>query len=117
MEREDIKVGMTVGYEGKCYPVAAVTGTEVWLRTSNWRSIRVAPKDVSKPAPMPKVRMTSPSTDRVGDVELHGMYGGALCWHYRIEKIEDGRTTLVRVEPRSVKNDNGTFSTEYEVVR
>ena len=110
MEREDIKVGMTVGYEGKCYPVAAVTGTEVWLRTSNWRSIRVAPKDVSKPAPMPKVRMpkllASPSTRSTSRPE--GFSKPNLMY---------GRTTLVRVEPRSVKNDNGTFSTEYEVVR
>lgn len=54
--------------------------------------------------------------DMVGAVELHGMFGGALCWHYRIESIADGRATLARVEPRSVRNPNGTFSTVYEAV-
>jgi hypothetical protein len=52
--------------------------------------------------------------DMIGAIELHGMFGGALCWHYRIESIANGRTTLVRVEPRSVRNSNGTFSTVYE---
>jgi hypothetical protein len=60
---------------------------------------------------MTKTRMTC-SGDRKGDIELHGMFGGALCWHYRIESVSGGVTTLVRVEPRSVQA-NGLFSTVY----
>lgn len=63
----------------------------------------------------PKVRPVE-AGDMIGAIELHGMFGGALCWHYRIEAIDGGRTTLVRVNPRSVRNANGTFSTVYEAV-
>lgn len=63
---------------------------------------------------MTKTRMTC-AGDTVGEVEVHGMCGGAFCWHYRIEAVADGVTTLVRVEPRSVRDENGTRSTRYEV--
>ena len=53
--------------------------------------------------------------DAVGAIELHGCYHGAICAHYRIESVTGGRTTLVRVVARSVRNANGTFSTAYDV--
>ena len=57
---------------------------------------------------------TTCTDDKVGNIELHGMHGGALCWHYRIEAVTNGETTLARVEPVRVANANGTFSTRYE---
>ena len=73
---------------------------------------------MAKPIPSATLTKTRPvcTGDMVGAVELHGMFGGALRWHYRIESIANGRTTLSRVEPRSVRNPNGTFSTVYEAV-
>jgi len=54
-------------------------------------------------------------SDAVGDVLLLGIYGGAICSHYQIiAKPNETTATLVRVNPRSVKNHDGTFSTVWE---
>lgn len=55
---------------------------------------------------------TTPS-DRLGDIRLIGRHGGAICQHYRVIAIDTATqtTTLEAVTSRSVRNDDGTFST------
>ena len=54
-------------------------------------------------------------SDKVGDVLLIGIYGGAICKHYRIvAKTTKTTATMVRVNPISSKNADGTFSTRWE---
>lgn len=51
------------------------------------------------------------TTHKVGDhVEL-GRFGGAYLT--RVVAVVDGRADLVRLASRSVRNTDGTFSTEY----
>jgi hypothetical protein len=57
------------------------------------------------------IRQTACSYQKVGEIELHGRYGGAFTAHYRVDSIADGDATLTRVIPESVRNDDGTFST------
>lgn len=54
---------------------------------------------------------------QVGDILLIGRFGGAYCNHWRVERKLDteGKVDLVRVEPRSIKNADGTFSSVWEV--
>ena len=61
------------------------------------------------------IQQISISTDKVGDVVLMGIYGGAICRHYRIESMTDGITTLKPVKAVSFRNNDGTFSHRYEV--
>ena len=54
-------------------------------------------------------------SDKVGDVLLIGIYGGAICNHYRlVAKVTETAASLVRVNPISSKNSDGTFSTKWE---
>ena len=51
--------------------------------------------------------------EKVGDIQLIGCYGGAICAYWRIDAIQDGIATLTKVRAESVKNDDGTFSTRW----
>lgn len=61
---------------------------------------------------MTKTLHVSPD-DNVGDVLLLGLFGGAICNHWRIASKSDGVATLVRVEPVSSRNEDGTFSSHW----
>ena len=50
------------------------------------------------------------TNDRVGDTFLLGRFGGAICSLYQIVEIADGVTRSVRVERKSVKNADCTYS-------
>jgi len=56
---------------------------------------------------------------QVGDTLLIGRFGGAICNHYRVaaKATNEGDVVLVRVEPVSRKNDDGTFSTVWQLAR
>lgn len=62
------------------------------------------------------------SYDKVGAIILTGCYGGAFSWHMRCTRIEGelgqkgSRAHYERVEAKSVRNTDGTFSTVYETV-
>jgi hypothetical protein len=63
-----------------------------------------------------RITQTACASDKVGDVQLLGIYGGAVCHYWRVVEIVDGTCTLDRVEPVSVCSADGTYSTRYEVV-
>lgn len=55
---------------------------------------------------------------QVGDTLLLGRFGGAYCNHYRVAaKTTDEDAVLVHVEPVSRKNDDGTFSTVWQLAQ
>lgn len=58
--------------------------------------------------------MTACPSDQVGDIKLMGRFGGAYCYHWRVCEKTATEIVLERVEPHSVKNDDGTYSTVYE---
>ena len=53
------------------------------------------------------------SNDFVGKIVLAGIYGGAICSHWKIASIVDGDCTLVPVEAVSFVNPDGTHSHRY----
>jgi hypothetical protein len=50
------------------------------------------------------------SADKVGAIVLRGIYGGAICSHYRIASIANGEALYVPVVVESVRNADGSFS-------
>lgn len=50
---------------------------------------------------------------KVGDVILTGMFGGAICNHWQLTAIEGSEGVWQKVTPTSVPNGDGTFSTKY----
>ncbi len=56
---------------------------------------------------------------QVGDTLLIGRFGGVICNHYRVaaKTTAEGDVVLVRVEPVSHKNDDGTFSTDWQLAQ
>lgn len=61
------------------------------------------------------IRQIAHADAQIGDVLLIGRFGGAYCDHYRVTALDSGYMDLVRVVARSVKNDDGTFSSVWEI--
>jgi hypothetical protein len=61
-----------------------------------------------------QLRQIASSSAKVGDVLLSGRFGGAYCNHYRVVELLDGDMILAPVVARSVKRDDGTFSTVWK---
>lgn len=63
------------------------------------------------------IRQTASAGVEIGDILLLGRFGGAYCNHYRVVEKVDGDVVLAPVVAVSIKNDDGTFSTVWEVAR
>jgi hypothetical protein len=53
---------------------------------------------------------TTRTDDYVGETFLLGRFGGAVCALYMIVEVRGGVTRAIRVERKSVRNRDGSYS-------